>query len=330
MTSDPGIGRCRSGIYNPALDGVRGSMQAKYYGGSAGSVPLGGGVVLLVSVVFLSSAWPLTKLAIGHGAAPLWFAEGRAVLSGVTAAVLLTAGGRMVVPVRQDLPAVVSVGLFQLAAFFAFAHLAVAWVPAGRTAVLANTTTIFVVPLSVVVLGETITPRRWVATIVGLAGIGVLVGPWAIDWASRRALIGNGFLLCAALSWAVALITVRWKPPSHSMFELLPWCFLVGSVALVPVVLGEEPRAVFGEGAGAWGSLAYIGLLAGPLGTWGVMEAAMLLPAVVSSLGYLATPAVGILLSAWILGEPITPDLVGGSVLILAGVGLAAWPGRAR
>jgi O-acetylserine/cysteine efflux transporter len=60
------------------------------------------------------------------------------------------------------------------------------------------------------------------------------------------------------------------------------------------------------------------------------MEAAMLLPAVVSSVGYLATPAVGILLSAWILGEPITPDLVGGTVLILAGVGLAAWPGRAR
>ncbi|MBV8456899.1 MAG: DMT family transporter [Acetobacteraceae bacterium] len=286
--------------------------------------------VLLLSVVFLSSAWPLTKLAIGHGAAPLWFAEGRALLSGLTAAVLLAAGGRMVLPVRQDLPGVVSVGLFQLAAFFAFAHLAVAWVPAGRTAVLANTTTIFVVPLSVVVLGETITPRRWLATAVGLAGIALLVGPWAIDWASRRALIGNAFLLCAALSWAVALITVRRAPPRHSMFELLPWCFLLGSLALLPAVLVEEPRAVLGQGAAAWGPLLYVGLLAGPLGTWGVMEAAMLLPTVVSSIGYLATPAVGILLSAWILGEPITPDLVGGTVLILAGVGLAAWPGRGR
>lgn len=306
-----------------------GGMQAKFGHGSVPAVPLRGVAVLLLSVVLLS-AWPLTKLAIGHGAAPLWFAEGRAVLSGLTAAVPLAAGGRVVLPERRDLPALVSVGLFQLAAFFAFAHLAVAWVPAGRTAVLANTTTIFVVPLSVVVLGETITPRRWVATVVGLAGIGVLVGPWAIDWASERALIGNGFLLCAALSWAVALITVRRLPPRHSMFELLPWCFLVGSVALLPVVLASEPRAVFGKGAAAWGPLVYIGLLAGPLGTWGVMEAAVLLPAVVSSVGYLATPAVGILLSAWILGEPITPDLVGGTVLILAGVGLAAWPGRAR
>ena len=297
---------------------------------SVSAVPLRGIAVLLLSVVFLSSAWPLTKLAIGHGAAPLWFAESRAVLSGLTAAALLGTGGRIALPVRQDLPAVVSVGLFQLAAFFAFAHLAVAWVPAGRTAVLANTTTIFVVPLSVVVLGETITPRRWVATAVGLAGIAVLVGPWAIDWASKRALIGNGFLLCAALSWAVALITVRRMPPRRSMFELLPWCFLLGSLALLPIVLAEEPHIELGVGAAAWGPLVYIGLLAGPLGTWGVMEAAMLLPALVSSLGYLATPAVGILLSAWILGEPITPDLVTGTALILVGVGLAAWPGRAR
>ncbi len=307
-----------------------GSLQANFHHGSVPAVPLRGVAVLLLSVVLLSSAWPLTKLAIGHGAAPLWFAEGRAVLSGLTAAALLAAMGRMVLPVRRDLPAMVSVGLFQLAAFFAFAHLAVAWVPAGRTAVLANTTTIFVVPLSVLVLGETITPRRWLATIVGLAGIAVLVGPWAINWASPRALIGNGFLLCAALSWAVALITVRRTPPKHSMFELLPWCFLLGSLALLPAVLAEEPHAVLGQGTAAWGPLLYIGLLAGPLGTWGVMEAAMLLPAVVSSVGYLATPAVGILLSAWILGEPITPDLVGGTVLILAGVGVAAWPGRAR
>ncbi len=291
-------------------------------------VPLRGVAVLLISVLFLSSGWPLTKLAIQHGAAPLWFAEGRAVLSSTVATVLLGASRRLVLPRRRDLPAVLTVGLFQLAAFFAFAHLAVAWVPAGRTAVLSNTTTIFVVPLSVLVLRERITIRRWVATVIGLVGIAVLVGPWAVDWTSRQALIGNFFLLCAALSWAIALITVRRVPPAHTMFELLPWCFLVGALALLPVVLIEEPRAALGAGGASWGPLLYIGLLAGPFGTWGVMEAAVLLPAVVSSVGYLATPAVGILLSAWILGEAITPDLVSGTVLILLGVGLAAWPGR--
>jgi O-acetylserine/cysteine efflux transporter len=294
------------------------------------ALPVRGLVQLFTSVLLLSSGWPLTKLAIELGSTPLWFAEGRAVLSGLMAAALLAAWGRLRTPCRADAPAVVMIGVFQLAAFFAFAHLAVAWVPAGRTAVLANTTTIFIVPLSLVVLHEPISARRWLATGLGIGGIVVLMGPWAIDWTSGQALIGNAFLLGAALSWALAITTVRRAPPQSSMFELLPWCFLVGSLVLAPLVAWEAPHGSLGSRPGAWGALAYIGVIAGPLGTWGVTEAAVILPAVVSSVGFLATPAFGILLSSWILGEKITADLLAGTALILAGVGLAAWPARQR
>ena len=78
--------------------------------------------------------------------------------------------------------------------------------PAGRTAILANTTTIWVVPLSLIVLHEHIPPRRWLAAGFGLAGVVVLMSPWAIDWSSRNVLVGHGFLLGAALSWSVAII----------------------------------------------------------------------------------------------------------------------------
>ena len=291
---------------------------------------------LLISVLLLSSGWPLTKLAIDRGANPLWFAEGRAVLSGLVAAVVVGARGGLRRPARGDWPAVLAIGSFQLGIYFAFAHLAVAWIAAGRTAVLANTTTIFVVPLSLFVLREPIPPRRWAATGVALAGVAVLVGPWAIDWNSGRALIGNAFLLGAALSWSVAILVLRRRPPPSPMLTLLPWCFLVGALILLPLLVWEAPVAWeapgggIGTDGGAWAALAYVGLLAGPLGTWGVIEATVILPAVVASVGFLATPAFGILLSNWILGEAITPDLLGGTALILVGVGLAAWPGRGR
>ena len=48
-----------------------------------------GFVQLAVSVILLSSAWPLTKIALSLGSTPLWFAEGRAVLSGATIATIL-------------------------------------------------------------------------------------------------------------------------------------------------------------------------------------------------------------------------------------------------
>jgi len=280
--------------------------------------------------VLLSSAWPLTKIAIGAGATPIWFAEGRAVLSGLVAAAILAARGRLRLPQRADLLALFAVGALQLGGYFALAHEAVAWVPAGRTAILANTTTIWVVPLSLIFLREAIPLRRWIAAGLGLAGVAVLINPWAIDWRVSNVLIGHAFLLGAALSWSIAILVTRVARPQLSMFELLPWCFLVASVILAPVVAFHAPHGTIGTAHSAWLALAYIGLIAGPLGTWCVMEATAKLPTVVSSVGFLTTPAVSLILANLVLGEAFTPDLLLGAALIMVGVGFAAWPGGKR
>ncbi len=281
------------------------------------------------SVLFLSSGWPLTKLAVDLGTTPLWFAESRAVLSGVVSAAILAVVGRLRLPARADLPAVLVVGVFQVALFFVFSHIAVGWVPAGRTAVLANTTIYFVVPLSLVVLHERIPPRRWLAAGLGVVGVAVLIGPWAIDWSSRSVLVGHLFLLLAGLSFAISIVTVRALPPRAPMFELLPWCFLIGAALMLPLVAWEAPGGTLGTRGLSWVGILYVGLIAGPIGTWGIVEATVRLPTVVSSIGFLATPALGLILSNLMLGEKITADLLVGSALILGGVGIAALPGRA-
>jgi drug/metabolite transporter (DMT)-like permease len=250
------------------------------------------------------------------------------VLSGATIAVILALRGRLRVPHRDDLPALVAVGVCQFGLYFAFAHEAVAWVTAGRTAILANTTTIWVVPLSLIFLREHIPPRRWLAAGLGLAGVLVLMSPWAIDWSSRDALIGHAFLLAASLSWSVSIIVTRAAMPRSSMFELVPWCFGICAVLLAPLVLWHEPHGGIGMHPMSWAALAYIGLIASPFGSWCVIEAAAKLPTVVSSIGFLATPAVSLILANLTLGERITPDLLAGSALIIVGVGVAAWPVR--
>lgn len=283
---------------------------------------------LAVSVILLSSAWPLTKLAVAAGSTPIWFAEGRSVLSGATAAAILALLGRLRVPSRADLPALVVIGVFQLGLYFVLAHEAVAWVQAGRTAILANTTTIWVVPLSLVFLRERIPPRRWLAAGLGLAGVAILMSPWSIDWSSRNVLVGHAFLLGAGLSWSLAIVFTRVARPLLSLFELLPWCFLLSSAMLLPLMLWHAPDGTFGWRPVSWAALAYIGLLAGPLGTWCIIQATATLPAIVSSIGFLTTPAVSLILANLFLGEPFTPDLVAGPALIMAGVGCAAWPRR--
>ena len=286
---------------------------------AAGLAQLGGAVVLL------GGAWPVTKLAIAAGADALWFAEGRATLSALATFAALAAFGRLRLPGRADLPALLAVGLFQLAGFFALAHAAVRYVPAGRTVILVNTTPLFVVPLSLLVLHEAIPPRRWVAVVLGLAGVVAMTGPWAIDWAAPGVLLGHAFLLGAAGAWSVAIIAVRRFPPRLSMLEILPWCFALGAAALLPIAWQHDPGRWT---APALGLLGFIGVAAGPLGTWCVMQAALTLPAIVASIGFLSTPVVGLLIAALWLGERIDAGLAIGSALIVGGVGIAAWPRR--
>lgn len=183
-------------------------------------------------------------------------------------------------------------------------------------------------PLSLIVLHERVPLRRWLAALFGLAGVAVLMNPSAIDWSSRNVLIGHVFLLGASLSWSLAIIVTRITTPRSTMFELLPWCFAVSTLMLVPLILVHAPYGGVGGQPASWLALAYIGLIAGPFGTWCVMEATAALPAVVSSIGFLTTPAVSLILANLLLGEPITVDLLTGSALIVFGVGCAAWPRR--
>ena len=279
------------------------------------------------AVVLLGGAWPATRWAVLDGAGPAWFALGRVVFSGLIGLAFVVATGRLRWPARQDIPALLALGVLQLAAFFALSHAAVAWIGAGRTAVLANAVLVPAVPLSVLVLGERLPAARWVACGLGLLGIIVLCGPWAIDWSAPHVLAGHGLLLGAATAWAAAITIIRRWPPRLSMIALLPWAFAIASVLLLPGALAH-PAGKWTAGSGA--ALAAVGLVAGPIGSWCVMQAQQTLPVAVSSIGFLLTPALGVVLSAVLLHEVVGWDMVVGAGFILGGAAVAVWSARPR
>ena len=281
---------------------------------------------LTAAAILLGTAWPLTRYALLHGAGASWFALGRAGFSAVVATVLLLARGRLKLPKRRDLPTLLAVGLLQIAGFFALAHAALIWVPAGRTALLSNATIVFTVPLSIMV-SERISARRWVATGLGLAGIAVLTGPWSIDWGAPHLLVSHAELLGAALSWSLAMLVVRRYPPRSAMLDLLPWSFALATLALLPLTLEHGP--------GTWPIQAVIpmmlvGLVIAPAGTWCIMQAQSMLPMVVASIGFMAGPVIGVVLASAFLHEPLGLDILLGAGLILSAAGVAATEGRAR
>lgn len=270
-------------------------------------------------VLMFGAIWPVAKYVIDAIPA-LWFATFRAALAAVALFAFLAALGRLRLPPAREWTVIVVIGLFQLAGFFALSHAALPWVPAGRTAILSNVTTVFIPPLALLVLHERIPPLRWVATALGLAGVAVLAGPWSIDWAAPGVLRGHALLLGAALSWSIAIIALRARPPRLPTLELLPWAFALAAVPLVLLAWADHAPPGPGAGAVPWAAALLVGLVAAPLGTWCMVAAQAALPSMVASIGFLALPAVSVVIATLWLGEPLGPDLVIGGGLILAGV----------
>lgn len=271
----------------------------------------------------LGGAWPITKYAV-PAIPPLWFAVGRAGFAALAAATLLAFLGRLFLPPRREWPSVCIIALLQIGGFFALSHAALPHVPAGRTAILANVTTIWVPALALLVLREDIPPARWLAAAFGLAGVAVMAGPWAIDWSAPDVLWGHALLLGAALSWSIAIVALRARPPLVPMLDLLPWSFGGAALLLLPLALRSGPPPGLEAGWGPWAALLGVGLIGAPIGTWCILAAQTRLPAMVVSIGFLATPAAGIGLATVWLGEPLGWDLLIGSALIMLGVVFAA------
>jgi drug/metabolite transporter (DMT)-like permease len=276
---------------------------------------------LAATIVLFGLTWPVMKIGLVAGT-PVWLAAGRATTSMLTAFALLGALGRLSWPHRADWPVILSVGGLQLACFFALANLGVQSVPAGRSGVLAYTTMLWMVPLSLLV-GEKVGWRGFVGVALGVAGIVVLADPQRFDWHDHDIVMGHLYLLTAAFTWALAMLHTRHHRWRTTPLDVLPWQMTVATVLLWLLAPIAEPHGHLDGGKWQlWMALIYIGVIAGPTGTWAAVSVTRALPPLTSSLGMLGVPLVGILSSVLLVHEPITAPLALGTALVIAGIAI--------
>lgn len=284
--------------------------------------------LLGVVIVLWGVNWPLLKIGL-QAVPPLWFASFRVVVGAMTVAAVLLAKGSLRLPPRHDIPVVLSIGALQMGAFLALIHLGLEIVPPGRSSVLAYTVPLWVIPIAAVVLGERVDRVRLAALAAGLAGVAVLFNPLAVDYSDGRQLLGNGMLLAAALAWSVTIVHIRAHHWQATPLELLPWQMVLAAAILLPLARLLEPvNLELGNhvlwSAKAMAILIYNGPIATGLCFWAFVTANRKLSASTTAMASLGVPAVGIMSSALILGEPLTVTTIAGLILISTGVGTLA------
>lgn len=260
--------------------------------------------------------WPIMKVAVGL-MEPMWFATSRVGLGCLAAFLFLVYKNGLKKPTSQDWPIILSVGILQLAGAQLLIHAGLAYLTAGKSAILAYSTPLWVLPGAYFFLGERLNIKGVIGLGLGLIGLVCLVdfSRFADQWK------GNLFLFGASICWAGAILHSRAHRWHLQPDQLLPWQLLVGFMVMVPLsFLFTGPIKADWSSGFLYGALLYNGPLATAFAVWGIVSAQKNLPSMTASIIFLIVPVIGILAAFISLGE--TPDkrLVAGFLLILWGV----------
>lgn len=178
--------------------------------------------------------------------------------------------------------------------------------------------------LAVILLGERMTPVRWISFILAIAGV-LLVSD--VEWGSVRILQGDyllGNLLIFGSCWGSAFYNVFSKRLLRRFdpLEVLVYSFAISNLILVPVMIRYEPlswKHLASLKPAVWTSLAAIAIFSLALAMILFLWVLQRLDAMQASLSIYLLPVFGVILSALTVNEKITMPLLLGGGLVFAG-----------
>jgi drug/metabolite transporter (DMT)-like permease len=205
-------------------------------------------------------------------------------------------------------------------------------IASGLAAVLNATTPLFTLIMARLFAGEVLTASKVAGVLLGVAGVGVLVGPAALG-SNASSLVGMVCILGGTLSYAVSALWMRRLraiPPlvssaaqlTCSSVMLLPLAAAIDRFWLLPLPGVPALLSVLGLALVST-ALAYIVFfrVSASAGPANVMLVTLLIPVTATALGVL------------VLGETLTGNQVAGALVIASGLvvidgRLLAWLGR--
>ena len=166
-------------------------------------------------------------MALAPVDAGFWYAIGLMGVSAVFDAAFAPryAGGANVLrSVRPRIQVLRGIGLVSSSLFFIWG---LGFLPIADASATAFIAPAFVTGLSILVLGEKVGVRRWIATIVGLIGVLIVVRPGTTAFHPAAM-----FPIVSALGWACALVLTRQISGVDRPVTTMAWSALVGFVLL--------------------------------------------------------------------------------------------------
>ena len=225
---------------------------------------------------------------------------------------------------REERPILFLVGVIFIAQI-SLLHIGTNLTTAGQTGVLLNVYPVHVILLShFFIPGDRLTGRKLLAVLLAYAGAVLVFAPQV--GGGEGSLTGDLLVSLSAVLLGIRTICLALAVQRINQITILLGQCVMGVPAffLMDVLLDRNiPTGYTGRMAL---TVLYQGILVSGfnfmLNLWLLRRYQ---PSSVAPF-YLTTPLFGVVLSWWLLGEPVTGYLVAGAILVAAGIGLAALP----
>ncbi|MEO8136798.1 MAG: DMT family transporter [Betaproteobacteria bacterium] len=284
----------------------------KLSGASRRAIPVGGLWLLAGLAIFWGANWPIMKMVLNEW--NIWHFRTVSLVLGSASLLLLARllGYSLRVP-AGEWTRLLFASLFNITGWHIFSAYGVSLLASGRASIIGYTMPLWVVPLSMWLLNEPMSRRKFIGLGLGSAGLLLLVGDDLVRL--QQAPLGTLAMLGAALSWSIGIVVIKRYPFSMPATVLTGWMMLLGGI---PVVLGA---ILFGGteftplSVKATFALVYVVFVAMVFCHWAFMRLVQMLPATITGISSLTVPVVGVFSGMVMLGEK--PGMADWAALVL-------------
>ena len=220
---------------------------------------------------------------------------------------------------RSDLPVLIVLGMFGVALNQLFFVVGISRTSVAHAAVMIGLTPLMVLLIASATGLERLRGGRIAGMAIALGGVALLQA--APGKTSGATWYGDVFILGASLTFALFTVMGKRVAKSFTSITLNTFAYVGGGLMLLPVTFWEAARVPLASVTWtAWAAVAYMALFPSVLCYVIYYYALTWIPASrVSAFAY-TQPLLATLLAIPALGERPTPSLIGGAVLVLAGV----------
>src|ERR1700675_2315081 len=265
--------------------------------------------------------WPITKYLLSE-LPPLTMRGSAGVVgAGLLALLAILSGQSLRVP-REMWFRLVLAAFLNVACWMTLMGLALLWLPASEAALIAYTMPVWASLLAWPILGERPNLLRVISLVMAFAGLAAIMGGNGME-ASISKLPGMLMALGGSIGFAIGTVLTKKYPLNLPPFSAAAWQVGLGSLPVALIGLGFEHADAAKLSRLGWILIFYCTVIQFCVGYVCWFAALARLPASVASIGTMAVPVIGVVISALALHEPLGLGQIAALLFTLSGVVLA-------